>query len=156
MAKFFAEEEFLVAFGSLSSGFATFVAVLLVVFLVSIFLGADALATFFFTGAFFATVFFTGALVAVFALTVIEPDAFFVLATAFFSLFRVDFLTDVPTLVFQPKRFSFPTTAFFDKPKHRPISDVDNPLPKRDFNFFNVKLSQPLLLIKSLLSFIMI
>ncbi len=50
---------------------------------------------------------------------------------------------------FQPNLFNLPTTAFLDKPKRFPISDVDNPLPVNAFSFFNVALSQPLLILQN-------
>jgi len=54
-----------------------------------------------------------------------------------------------PALEFQPNLFNFPTTAFLEIPKRLPISDVDKPLPIRDFSFFSVALSQPLLILKN-------
>lgn len=52
-----------------------------------------------------------------------------------------------PAFGFQPSRFNLPTTAFLLMPRRLPISAVDNPLPVNAFNFFNVALSQPLLIL---------
>ena len=103
---------------------------------------------------FFATAFFAGALVldttlgAVVFLGVAFGVAFFVgAAVVFLAVFVA--ADDALAFAFHPKRFNLPTTAFFDNPNRLPISDVDNPLPTKAFNFFNVALSQPLLILQN-------
>ncbi len=60
-----------------------------------------------------------------------------------------------PAFGFQPSRFNLPTTAFLLMPRRLPISAVDNPLPVNAFNFFNVALSQPLLILYQPLLYIL-
>lgn len=79
-------------------------------------------------------------------------------ATGFFATgFAADFFGAVfdatlsaPDLLLRSKRYNLPTTAFLDIPSLLPISDVDSPLPIKDFSFFSVALSQPLLILKIL------
>ena len=147
IAKFFADvllDTFGSFFGS-GTGFAgVFVPDVFLVVAVAFFV-TGFVATTFFAGAFGATFAFAGAFAGVFAVD-------------FAGVFVADFLdvalVEAPALAFQPKRFNLPTTAFFDIPKRLPISDVDNPLPISAFSFFNAVLSQPLLMIKSLLPFV--
>lgn len=60
-----------------------------------------------------------------------------------------------PAFGFQPSRFNLPTTAFLLMPRRLPISAVDNPLTVNAFNFFNVALSQPLLILYQPLLYIL-
>lgn len=60
-----------------------------------------------------------------------------------------------PAFGFHPSRFNLPTTAFLLMPRRLPISAVDNPLPVNAFNFFNVALSQPLLILYQPLLYIL-
>lgn len=108
---------------------ATFVAGLVATFLVVVvFAGFSA----------FFTVFLSAVLVAVFV-------------AGFSAVFLVGscFVVEPVALAFQPRRFNLPTMAFLDMPKRLPISDVDNPLPVKAFNFFNAMLSQPLLILQN-------
>lgn len=85
-------------------------------------------------------VFFVRGVVAVFVGLVGAFGAFFAGAT----------LSGVaPLFAFQPKRFNLPTTAFLLIPRRLPISAVDRPLPVNAFNFRNVALSQPLLILQN-------
>ena len=106
---------------------------------------------------------FAAGLVATFLVAVVFAgfSAFFTvflsagLAAAFFAGFSATFLAGScfavkpVALAFQPRRFNLPTMAFLDMPKRLPISDVDNPLPVKAFNFFNAMLSQPLLILQN-------
>lgn len=104
---------------------------------------------------FFATVFFSVAFFTVFVVAGFLADV----PTAFFAAFAVEEAFFALSgngsvgcsavsfaLAFQPKRFSFPTTAFLETPKRLPISDVDSFFAINAFNFFNIALSQPVLI----------
>lgn len=87
------------------------------------------------------------------AAAVLRPDVF-VLALAFDAGSGIAAATP-PAFGFQPSRFNLPTTAFLLMPRRLPISAVDNPLPVNAFNFFNVALSQPLLILYQPLLYIL-
>ena len=105
-------------------------------------------------GAAFAGVFLTDAVAVVFfdVFATGVAAAFFV-AVVFAFLFTAAVFgasaVAPDALECHPRRFHFPTTAFLDNPKRLPISAVDNPLPVKAFNFFNVALSQPLLMLQN-------
>lgn len=98
---------------------------------------------FFAAGALATVVFFAGVL----ALSVDFFATVFFVAVVVFVVLALSAAAAPPALAFQPKRFNLPTIAFLDMPNRLPISDVDNPLPVRAFNFFKVALSQPLLIL---------
>lgn len=87
------------------------------------------------------------------AAAVLRPDVF-VLALAFDAGSGIAAATP-PAFGFQPSRFNLPTTAFLLMPRRLPISAVDNPLTVNAFNFFNVALSQPLLILYQPLLYIL-
>lgn len=87
------------------------------------------------------------------AAAVLRP-AVFVSALAFDAGSGIAAATP-PAFGFQPSRFNLPTTAFLLMPRRLPISAVDNPLTVNAFNFFNVALSQPLLILYQPLLYIL-
>lgn len=87
------------------------------------------------------------------AAAVLRPDVF-VSALAFDAGSGIAAATP-PAFRFQPSRFNLPTTAFLLMPRRLPISAVDNPLTVNAFNFFNVALSQPLLILYQPLLYIL-
>lgn len=87
------------------------------------------------------------------AAAVLRPDVF-VLALAFDAGSGIAAATP-PAFGFQPSRFNLPTTAFLLMPRRLPISAVDKPLTVNAFNFFNVALSQPLLILYQPLLYIL-
>lgn len=87
------------------------------------------------------------------AAAVLRPEVF-VLALAFDAGSGIAAATP-PAFGFQPSRFNLPTTAFLLMPRRLPISAVDNPLTVNAFNFFNVALSQPLLILYQPLLYIL-
>lgn len=87
------------------------------------------------------------------AAAVLRP-AVFVSALAFGAGSGIAAATP-PAFGFQPSRFNLPTTAFLLMPRRLPISAVDNPLTVNAFNFFNVALSQPLLILYQPLLYIL-
>lgn len=87
------------------------------------------------------------------AAAVLRPDVF-VLALVFDAGSGIAAATP-PAFGFQPSRFNLPTTAFLLMPRRLPISAVDNPLTVNAFNFFNVALSQPLLILYQPLLYIL-
>lgn len=87
------------------------------------------------------------------AVAVLRP-AVFVSALAFDAGSGIAAATP-PAFGFQPSRFNLPTTAFLLMPRRLPISAVDNPLTVNAFNFFNVALSQPLLILYQPLLYIL-
>ena len=134
MAKFFADFGSFGALGCFGAGFGF----------------AGATVTFF-----FETVFVSVFLVTVFVLvltfdsvTVLRAGVLATTCLAGVDVFLAD-AGDALALAFQPKRFNLPTTAFLDIPNCLPISDVDKPRPNKDFNFFIVALSQPLLILQN-------
>lgn len=95
----------------------------------------------------------TDAFLAGAAAAVLRP-AVFVSALAFDAGSGIAAATP-PAFGFQPSRFNLPTTAFLLMPRRLPISAVDNPLTVNAFNFFNVALSQPLLILYQPLLYIL-
>lgn len=111
----------------------------------------------------FLSVVFTGVLAVLTDLVAFDEFVFFgavaffstgvffvsVFVVLFFVFLSVSSVGAPPALAFHPKRFNLPTMAFLDMPRRLPISDVESPLPVKDFNFFNAILSQPLLILQN-------